>query len=163
MNQKNYKSSHQDGFTLVELMITVAILGILASLATGSFLSYQAKAKQAEAKVNLGAIGELAFSYKAENNSYQLTPSGADVTWNDLGWAPNMRTRYCYWYNGEAAAGTPTVLDAGVDYSDPGSVARVNTFVAAAVGNIDRDASADQWFYDQDRNFTILQNDVIIP
>ena len=151
------------GFTLIELMIAVAIIGILVALATGGLLSYQAKAKQAEAKVNLGAIAELATSYKAENDSYQLTPSGADVTWNDLGWTPNMRTRYCYWYNGGAAAGTPTVLDVGVDYSDPGSVATANTFVAAAVGNIDRDASADQWLYDQNRNFTILQNDVITP
>ncbi|HLF86729.1 MAG TPA: prepilin-type N-terminal cleavage/methylation domain-containing protein, partial [Nitrospiria bacterium] len=45
------------GFTLIELMITVAIIGILAVLASASFITFQAKSKQSEAKTNLGAIG----------------------------------------------------------------------------------------------------------
>jgi len=128
----------------------------LVSIATGSFLSYQAKAKQAEPKVNLGAIGELALSYNAEHDTYV-------TDWAGIGWQPNLTTRYRYWYNGAAAAGTPTAPDAGVDYSDPGSVATSETFIAAAVGNIDRDVSADQWFYDQSRSLTILQSDVTTP
>ncbi len=144
------------GFTLIELMIVVSIIGILATLATGSFLSYQARAKQAEAKTNLAAIGEMAVAYKTEHETYV-------TDWVGIGWQPNMRTRYRFWYSGNAAAGTPTNLDAGVDYSDPGSPAGANTFIAAAVGNIDRDTSADQWLVDQDRNFTMLQNDVTTP
>ncbi|MBI5197284.1 MAG: prepilin-type N-terminal cleavage/methylation domain-containing protein [Nitrospirae bacterium] len=144
------------GFTLIELMITVVIVGILVTLATGSFLSYQAKAKQSEAKINLGAIGTLALTYKTENDTYV-------TDWSGIGWQPNLATRYRYWYNGGAAPGTPTLIEGGVDYSDPASVATNNGFVVAAVGNIDNDTSSDQWLYDQNRSLTLLQNDVTTP
>ena len=150
------KNVHQKGFTLIELMIVVAILGILATLATGGFLSYQAKAKQAELKTNLGAIGDSAISYKAEYGTYI-------TDWNGVGWQPVQTTRYRYWYNGVAAPGTPTSAEVGIDYSDPGSAATIDTFTAAAVGNIDRDNSNDQWLYSQNRSFTTLQNDVTTP
>ncbi len=148
-----YNSS---GFTLIELMLVVAILGILATLATGSFLSYQAKSKQAEAKTNISSVAETAVAYKAEYGTYV-------TDWSSLGWQAHGTTRYRYWYNGIAATGTPSTPEAGVDYSDPGSAATVNSFIVGAVGNIDRDASTDQWLYDNNRVFTNLQNDVPTP
>jgi len=138
-------------------MIVVGILGILATLATGSFLSYQSKAKQAEAKTNLGAIGELAQSYKTEHDTYV-------TDWTGIGWRPMGSTRYRYWYNGEYAPDTPTSPEAGIDYSDPGSRADADTFTAYAVGNIDNDTSTDVWSYNQDRCCSIpAQNDVTTP
>ncbi len=150
------KNAYQEGFTLIELMITVTIVGILVTIATGSFLSYQAKSKQSEAKTNLGAIGELALSYKAEYDTYI-------TIWTGIGWQPMGTTRYRYWYNGAAAAGTPTAPEGGINYSDPGSAAVADAFTAAAVGNIDNDGSTDRWLYNQDRSFTIQQNDIISP
>ncbi len=147
------KNVHQYGFTLIELMVVVAILGILATLATGSFLSYQARAKQSEAKTNLGSIGEMAIAYRAEFNTYI-------IDWTGIGWQPIGTTRYRYWYNGTYAANTPTSPETGTNYSDPGSAATVDTFVAGAVGNIDRDNFTDQWLYNQNRSFTVQQNDV---
>lgn len=147
---------NSNGYTLIELMIVVVILGILATLATGSFISYQAKSKQAEAKANISSIAESALAYKAEYGAYV-------TDWSGIGWQAHGTTRYRYWFNGLAAAGTPTNAEAGVDYSDPGSVATVNTFIVGSIGNIDRDTSTDQWLYNQDRVFTNLQNDVITP
>lgn len=48
------KNSH--GFTLVELMVVVAIIGLLSAVAIPNFKKYQAKAKTAEAKLQLSAI-----------------------------------------------------------------------------------------------------------
>ncbi len=145
-------TSDQRGFTLIELMVTLAILGILAAMALGTFRGFAAKAKQAEAKVNLGAIGELAIAYRSEHDTYVTDLAS-------LGWSPNLVTRYRYWYNGLAALGTPTNPDAGVDYSDIGSAATADSFTAAAVGNVDTDDTNDQWTFNEQRELVNLRND----
>jgi type IV pilus assembly protein PilA len=58
------------GFTLVELMIVVAIIGILAAIAIPNFLNFRLKAKTSEAKSNLGAIRTSEVAYFAEWNWY---------------------------------------------------------------------------------------------
>jgi len=58
------KVKEQDGFTLVELMIVVAIIGVLSAVAVPNFKKYQAKAKTSEAKV------QLAAAYTAEQAFY---------------------------------------------------------------------------------------------
>ena len=60
----------ESGFTLVELMIVVAIIGILAAVAIPNYRNYQMKAKTTEARVNLGAIRGLQESYAAERDTY---------------------------------------------------------------------------------------------
>ena len=58
------KMKKHDGFTLVELMIVVAIIGVLSAVAVPNFKKYQAKAKSSEAKV------QLAAAYTAEQAFY---------------------------------------------------------------------------------------------
>lgn len=60
------------GFTLVELMVVVALVGILAAIAIPQYSKFTAKARQAEAKINLAAAYAILQSYAAENGSYTL-------------------------------------------------------------------------------------------
>ncbi len=58
------RTSSQAGFTLVELMIVVAIIGILSAVAVPNFKKYQAKSKTSEGKI------QLAAAYTAEQSFY---------------------------------------------------------------------------------------------
>jgi type IV pilus assembly protein PilA len=60
----------QEGFTLIELMIVVAIIGILAAIAIPNFLQYQMKSRQSEAKTNLQAIKTSQVSFQGEQGCY---------------------------------------------------------------------------------------------
>ncbi|MAZ48785.1 MAG: hypothetical protein CME65_09485 [Halobacteriovoraceae bacterium] len=61
---KKFMNASQAGFTLVELMIVVAIIGILSAVAVPNFKRYQAKSKTSEAKI------QLAAAYTAEQSFY---------------------------------------------------------------------------------------------
>ena len=76
------------GFTLIELMIVVAIIAILAAIAIPQYKKFQLKAKTAEAKTNLGAIRTAEEAYAAEEDVYVLAanypgkPGSAKQSWD---------------------------------------------------------------------------------
>jgi type IV pilus assembly protein PilA len=71
-SMKNFFGSlrRQSGFTLVELMVVVAIIGLLSAVAIPNFQKYQAKAKVSEAKLQLSAIYTAEVSFFSEFNIY---------------------------------------------------------------------------------------------
>src|ERR1700739_2915773 len=65
----------QKGFTLIELMIVVAIIGILAAIAITNFLQYQMTSGRAEPKTNLGGIRLSLTAFQAERGCYVAVPA----------------------------------------------------------------------------------------
>ena len=61
------------GFTLIELMVTVAILAILAAVAIPQYSNYINRAKQADAIIGLKAAQMAQEQYFSENNAYSST------------------------------------------------------------------------------------------
>jgi len=75
------------GFTLVELMIVVAIIGILAAIAIPSFIKFQARSKQSEAKTNLRALYTAERGFFSDNDTYTSSMAA-------LGFVPERGNRY---------------------------------------------------------------------
>lgn len=103
------------GFTLIELMIVVAIIGILAAIAIPNFVKFQCRSKQSEAKGNLKALYVAQESYRAEFDTY-LADCGTSCTsaTNEIGFqAKGQKIRYDYSSTGGASAFTATATVKG--------------------------------------------------
>jgi len=182
MLKKNKK-----GFTLIELMIVVAIIGILAAIAIPNFMKFQAKAKQSEAKTNLGAIYVAQLAYFANSNTYAdlvavqdpitcnravvggpslyvTAPDDGSGAFCAMNWEPAGQNRYTY----QAGAGTGHVIDAKLGTSiyvatcDPVIVpdSTAISFIAAAVGNVDSDPEPDCWSINELKQLKNEMNDI---
>lgn len=82
-------TNKKKGFTLIELMIVVAIIGILAAIAIPNFIKFQAKGKQSEVNANLKSI------FSAQKASFpQLQGYWSDI--GGIGFAPERGNRYRY-------------------------------------------------------------------
>lgn len=68
------------GFTLIELMIVVAIIGILAAIAIPNFLNMRKKSMSNEAKSNLGDLRAMEEAYYVEYGVYAAAMSSLDYT-----------------------------------------------------------------------------------
>jgi type IV pilus assembly protein PilA len=135
----------QTGFTLIELMIVVAILGIVAALAIPNFLRYQVQTRQSEVRTNLGAIYVSETSYYGERSTFG--------TFDQIGFTLAGRTnRYAYRI-GPGGTASVDLLPPMIG-SDPGQntivpsdlrTVPVPGFTAAATANLDVDPVVDMW------------------
>ncbi|MUL35555.1 type IV pilin-like G/H family protein [Gloeocapsopsis dulcis] len=66
LNQKK----KSEGFTLIELLVVIIIIGILSAIALPSFLNQASKARQSEARTNVGALNRAQQSFYLENQSF---------------------------------------------------------------------------------------------
>ena len=151
---------NRKGFTLVELMIVVAIIGILAAIAIPNFLKFQAKSKQSEAKTNLKGIYTAETGYFGENNTFN--------SFDKVNWSPVGTARYHYDVGTATNVPDPpssgTLATAGSTDATLTVTAPVgytnNAFTAGAAGNVDNDTGLDQWQIDDSNTLANTQNDV---
>jgi prepilin-type N-terminal cleavage/methylation domain-containing protein len=171
-----FKRSVRSGFTLMELMIVVAIIGILAAVAIPVYMGYVKRSKAAEAFTLLQGIREKEEAYFAEFKRYTddlgwepYTPgSGAPCSqttnwnlaanskWLQLGFFPGGPTYYAYSVDSGYVNG---ILQSSDPPSTPGTPSWGTLrpwFVAKAQGDADCDG-VNAVFYISSRNKTIVK------
>ena len=119
------------GFSLIEIMIVVAIIGILVTLAYPSMERYLVSSRQTEAKTNLMAIYTAQKIYQASNKSFA-------TQLDELGVSVKETTLYRFSLQSDG-----------------------KSFLATAEGNIDNDETSDVWTINESKELLNTTNDVL--
>ncbi len=135
--------TRRGGFTLIELMIVVAIIGILAAIAIPNFLRFQLKAKSSEGKTNLAAIRTAEESYFAEYGVYISSDASPDVV------GDNQKVTFTHVIPGKGFDKVGWEPEGQVYFNYSVAISG-NDFTAAAVANIDAEGNPQYWGYTTD-------------
>jgi type IV pilus assembly protein PilA len=154
--------SRKQGFSLMELMVTIGIIAVLAVIAMPNFMRYLAKAKRAEAYANLYGIYAAEKAYWAENGTYSNVLSGA----GGIGWKPEgysgggAQENFYYTYGFPGSEGTNYVTGKLLGASSDLAAGHANrdSFLAVAVGEINGGGKPDILTIDQNKNIKLVQS-----
>lgn len=149
------------GFTLVELMVVVAIVGLLAAIAVPRFLKNQCSAKQKECAMLLSAVYITQSAYFGEHDRYAITLGD----FNSMTRIPPSK-RYGVFLFDSNPFDNPSAFNNGTytGFCTPSTVtgATAMAWTAAACANVDQDTAIDECYLnDANRKALVVagQND----
>lgn len=155
----------KSGFSLIELMIVVAIIAFLALVSVPSFMRFLAKAKRTEAYMNLGSLYAAQKAYWAEHGTYTDKLSGP----HSLGWKPegyhgggkdeNFYYSYGFASGAEGQSHFTGKLETSPSHLNAGRADK-NSFIVVAAGDIDGDGEPDIITIDQNNTIRIIKDDL---
>ncbi len=153
------------GFTMIELMIVVAIIGFLSMISVPSFLKFLSKAKRAEAYMNLGSLYVAQKTYWAENGTFSSVLLGKD----GIGWKPEgysgggaqEKFNYTYGFNQGQEGQNYFTGKLSAPQSALGTTkADKEGFIIAAAGDIDGDGTADLLTVNHHNDIKVVVDDL---
>ena len=141
MNASIRRHARRAGFTLIELMISAAIVGSLATVAIPGYMRFQHAARMGEAKTNLAAIRTAEEGYRTQFGTYVAAaaappglPTNQQRAWvptpgfDTLGWVPEGSVYFDY-----------SVVCTGA--------ACASSFTSEAIGDTDGDTTVSAFGY----------------
>lgn len=145
-------------FTLMELMVVIAIIFFLAAISVPQYFKYLARVKQAEVAVNLASLHTAMQAYYAEHGKYPQALGGSDgAAWAPAGYKGRGKQEpFLYTYGFNVPSGQEGVhyftgsLGTPPEFLGPTFIEQ-EAFVAAAAGDIRGKGTIDVWTIDETR------------
>ena len=85
LEKQNSKIKEKKGFTLIEMLVVIIIIGLLASLVAPKLFNKLASSKQKVAKAQIEMVGTALDAFRLDVGRYPTTQEGLQVLWKDPG------------------------------------------------------------------------------
>lgn len=132
-NMKKRVGNGQEGFTLIEVMVVVVILGILAAVVVPNIMGKPEEARWNQAKSTVGTLNSALQMYKLDNGSYPSTDQGLDALVSKPSGSPEARN----WQQGGYVTGGKLPKDPwnrDFQYLSPGVHGEIDVYSLGADG-----------------------------
>ncbi len=153
MSEPTTEKSNVARGCMIAFFFVIGLLSILVLVGIHEFLNFRKKAKQSEAKTNLGSLYTAQVAYFGEHNTYAGGPDCFDL----LGWGPEGDTIYNYFCGADMLEATMPYFSIQAECVNVTPASSKDGFTICATGNVDDDPTVDTWSF---RDSKVLINDM---